>query len=546
MAISSTSTYDAILKMLYDPARLGAVRSTGLLDSPTEEEFDRLTRLAAKLTGAPVTLISLVSEDRDFYKSCFGLPEPLASQRELTGPTFCHYALVSSGPLVIDNTVDHPIYGNVPTVKTLGVQAYLGIPLVASSGQTIGSFCAIDFKPRHWTPLDIEVMQELAASTLREIELRTALMTLDAEQRRLEVLLQQIPAGVVFAEAGSGRVVMRNRQAVQILGEARSSDGGLARLAEWRGIDNDGRHIAPEEWPLDRALRGETIRSEEILLEHVDGRQTWLRVHAAPVLDAEGVIIGGVVAFHDIDNERIMSIENERLYKEAQQASIAKDEFFAAVTHELRTPMTAIIGWARLLGSGSLDTFEVSEAVKAIASSATLQAQLVDDLLDVSRIATGKLSLSLDPLSLNATVGEAVHAAQPIAASKGVALRTNLGDDGTIEADRGRIRQILGNLLSNAMKFTPRGGLIEVSSQARDGVATIVVRDTGRGIEASLVPHVFERFRQAKTAEAGGLGIGLTIVKHLVEMHLGKVQVESEGSGRGTTFTVRLPLHHPR
>lgn len=532
---------DNILAAVTNLGRLEAVRATGLLDSLTEEEFDRLTRLAAKLTGAPVTFISVVSDDRDFYKSCFGFPEPIASAREIQGTSFCHYAMVSDGPLIIENTVDHPIYRNVPTVQSMGVQAYLGVPLITSAGQAIGSFCAVDFKPRPWTPLDVEVMQELAASTLREIELRTALQTLDAEQRRLHVLLQHIPVGVVFAEAPSGITVVRNRQAQEILGEPQGS-GGLERYGELVGFHSDGLPVEPDQWPMSRALRGEVVRSEEILLQRADRRQIWLRMHAAPVLDVEGAIIGGVVAFHDIDSERVMAIENERLYQQARQANRAKDEFFAAVSHELRTPMTAIIGWARMLKMEDLNGAELAEAVEAIISSARLQAQLVDDLLDVSRIATGKLSLNRQALTLNEVVAEAVLAAQPIAESKGVRLRRNLGADGIIAADRGRIKQILGNLMANATKFTPVGGLIEVSSEASAGLATIVVSDTGRGIDPDLLPHVFERFSQAKSAEQGGLGLGLAIVRHLVELHGGDVRAESEGSGKGARFIVRLPL----
>jgi signal transduction histidine kinase len=536
LSVNLNSVAEDVRRAVTSRERLDAVRATGLLESPTEEEFDRLTRLAARLTGAPVTFISLVGEDRDVYKSCFGFPEPLASERQMTGTTFCHYALVSKGPLVIENTAAHPIYRTVPTVQSLGVAAYLGVPLVNSTGNAIGSFCAIDFKPRAWTPLDVEVMQELAASTLREIELRTTLASLDAEQRRLDVLLQHIPVGVVFAEAPSGRIVMRNRQAVELLGE-RELDS-----PDWTIARPDGTSMTRDEWPISRALRGEVVRNEELLRKGPDGYQVWLRVHAGPVLDVNGTIIGGVVAFHNIDKERLMAVQNERLYAEAQQANRAKDDFFAAVTHELRTPMTAIIGWARLLKSHSLDESELTEAVDAITDSARLQAQLVDDLLDISRISTGKLSLKREPLSIKPLLEQTIGSSQPVAESKGLRLRVKAEDDGVIEADPGRMRQIIGNLLSNAMKFTPRGGLIEVSSRTVESSVTITVRDTGRGIEPSLLPHIFERFRQATNAEAGGLGLGLTIVKHLVEIHGGEIHAESEGAGKGAVFIVRLPL----
>ncbi len=520
--------------------RLQAVRETGLLDTPAEPEFDRLTRLAAKLTGTPVTFISLVTDNRDFYKSCFGFPEPLASERQLTGTTFCHFALVSDGPLVIDDTLAHPIYRDVPTVHTLGVRAYLGIPLVTHGGAAIGSFCAIDFAPRKWTPLDIEAMQELAGSTLREIELRTALRALDDEQRRLSVLLEHLPAGVVFAEAPSGRIIVSNRQANELIGSSLS--GRQAGSAIWTGVWPDGRPVAAHEWPLPRAIRGEIVHNEEIELVREDGRRIWLRIDAAPVVDEAGKVIGGIAAFHNVDAQRQLAAENARLYDVAQRANRAKDDFFAAVTHELRTPMTSIIGWTRLLKMEKLESPDALEAVEAITSSAQLQAQLVDDLLDVSRIATGKLTLRCEPVSLHEVIQESVSALTPSANSKGVRLRVDLSDDATLQADRGRLRQIVNNILANAIKFTSAGGLISISARSAEGAAGIRIQDTGRGITPELLPHIFDSFRQAENAEQGGLGLGLTIVRHLVEMHRGTIHAESEGAGKGATFVVTLPI----
>lgn len=162
---------------------------TGLLDTPPEESFDRLTKLAAKLTGVPSTFISLVDEGRDFYKSCFGFGEPLATTRQLEGRTFCHHAIVSSAPLIINDTMADPVFREIPTVQSLGVRAYAGIPLITDDGHAIGSFCAIDFAPRAWSALDIEILTELAASAMREIKLRTAVRAAqDAVRSREEVL----------------------------------------------------------------------------------------------------------------------------------------------------------------------------------------------------------------------------------------------------------------------------------------------------------------------------------------------------------------------
>ena len=163
--------------------RLDAVLRTGLLDTPPEESFDRLTRLAAKLIGVPATFISLVDEGRDFYKSCFGFGEPVASTRQLEGTTFCHYAIVAAGPLLIPDTMADPVFREVPTVQSLGVRAYAGIPLLTDEGHAIGSFCAIDFSPRQWSPLDVEILTELAASAMREIKLRAALTEAETQTR---------------------------------------------------------------------------------------------------------------------------------------------------------------------------------------------------------------------------------------------------------------------------------------------------------------------------------------------------------------------------
>lgn len=172
---AATVAYEKAVRVVREPARVAAVRATGLLDSETEEVFDRLTRLAVKLLNIPTAFISLVDEHRDFYKSASGFGEPLASARELKGPTFCHYAIQSREPLIINDAASHPVYREIPTVKSLGVAAYVGVPLVTADGHVLGSFCAIDVKPREWSTLEIQVLTELATSAKREITLRQAI-----------------------------------------------------------------------------------------------------------------------------------------------------------------------------------------------------------------------------------------------------------------------------------------------------------------------------------------------------------------------------------
>jgi signal transduction histidine kinase len=228
-----------------------------------------------------------------------------------------------------------------------------------------------------------------------------------------------------------------------------------------------------------------------------------------------------------------------------QEANRAKDEFLATLSHELRTPMTAIIGWAQMLAEPIDDEMRES-AVSAILNSAKIQAQLIDDLLDVSRITAGKMRLEPKPTDVRRVAEAARDAVAPAADARGVSLELNLSRTPVVvRGDPQRLQQVIWNLLSNAVKFTPGGGVVTVTVRATQRDAMIEVRDTGQGIDPEFLPHVFERFRQADSSTSrrqGGLGLGLAIVRHLVELHGGDVRAQSDGIGRGSLFTVRLPL----
>lgn len=238
--------------------------------------------------------------------------------------------------------------------------------------------------------------------------------------------------------------------------------------------------------------------------------------------------------------------ENERLYRQAEESSRLKEEFLATISHELRTPLSAILGWARMLRLGQLSEENVSKALDTIERNARAQAQLVDDLLDVSRIITGKLRMDVRPADPNSFIDAAVEAVKPAADAKGVRMQ-KVVDTGAISipGDPVRLQQVVWNLLSNAIKFTPRGGRVQIRSERVNSHLEIVVSDTGQGISPEFLPHVFDRFRQAdqKTSrQHGGMGLGLAIVRHLVELHGGTVSASSDGEGQGATFTVMLPI----
>ena len=232
-----------------------------------------------------------------------------------------------------------------------------------------------------------------------------------------------------------------------------------------------------------------------------------------------------------------------------ESANRSKDEFLAILSHELRTPLNAILGWAEILQSGEVSKAEVKEGVEIIERNARAQARLVEDVLEVSRIICGKVRLNLSPLDLVAVVDAALTSARPTAGAKGIALSREIaGMDRLVPGDPDRLQQVVWNLLTNAIKFTPRSGQVSVSVRQLDREAEIQVRDTGIGIKEDFLPYVFDRFRQsdASTTRAhGGLGLGLSITRHLVEMHGGTVTAESDGEGRGAVFTVRLPLFAP-
>lgn len=240
--------------------------------------------------------------------------------------------------------------------------------------------------------------------------------------------------------------------------------------------------------------------------------------------------------------------ENQRLYQAARQANEMKDLFLATVSHELRTPLTSILGWSEMLASGRLPAERSAEGIAIIARNARTQAQIVEDLLDVSRIASGKLQLHMAALHPFAPIEAAINAARPTAIARNVAL--GLRYDGTVpdvEADPGRLQQIVGNLLTNSIKFTEPGGRVEVVLREVDAQVEIAVTDTGCGIESQFLPHLFDRFSQhdsSTTRRHGGLGLGLAIVRQLVEMHGGTVEASSPGPGLGATFVVRLPGAH--
>jgi PAS domain S-box-containing protein len=298
--------------------------------------------------------------------------------------------------------------------------------------------------------------------------------------------------------------------------------------------------------------RGELFEME-FPLKRFDNEFRWFLTRAQPMKDLQGRVVFWFGTNTDISEQRQLAEERTKLLEaeraarfEAERVARIKDEFLAVISHELRTPLNAIVGWSSMLLSNKLDEANRQKAISKIDRNAKLQSQLIDDLLDVSQILRGKLNLKIAEVDLENTVTAAIETVRLAAEAKSIDLQTIfLSDDLTIKGDATRLQQVVWNLLTNAIKFTPHDGRITVRLQKVDRKLELVVNDTGKGINPEFISHVFEYFRQEDssiTRKFGGLGLGLAIVKHIVELHGGTIRVESEGEGTGATFTVEFPL----
>ncbi|HEU4329396.1 MAG TPA: ATP-binding protein [Roseiflexaceae bacterium] len=316
--------------------------------------------------------------------------------------------------------------------------------------------------------------------------------------------------------------------------------------------DDRGRTDAALRRTFDPAGDGR-FETEYRVIGLADGVERWIAANGQTFFDAAGRAVRCIGTVLDITERKRAEAERERqfahervLRAQAEEASRVKDEFLATVSHELRTPLTAFLGYAQLLRARKRDEAYIERTVTKMVQSAQTQAQIIEDLLDVSRIVSGKLRIELEPIDLTAVIRAALDTVRPTVEAKGLHLHTDLRPEASqIVGDPNRLQQVIWNLLSNAAKFTPPDGVIEVRLTRRGRDALLVVGDTGQGISPAFLPFVFERFRQADGTSHrvhGGLGLGLSIVRHLVEAHGGSVEAASDGAGQGATFTVQLPL----
>jgi CheY-like chemotaxis protein len=363
------------------------------------------------------------------------------------------------------------------------------------------------------------------------------------ERVRLQKIFDEALAALAIIRGDDLRVEIANPRILEMWGTDESVIGKplLEAVPDLAGQGFDD---------LLRGVRNTGIahRGTEVLARHSRNGalvDTYVDFVYVPLPEHDGSIDAVYVHAYEVTDKVKTRRHLEAMREEAEAASRMKDEFLATVSHELRTPLNAILGWATLLQDGTRSAQEQKKALVTIERNAHAQARLIDDILDVSRIIGGRMRLEMRPVLLSALVEAAVDVVAPTAEAKGVRLDTGVSRDvGTILADAHRLQQVLWNLLINAIKFTPSGGTVSLEVDRHEGAVRVVVGDSGAGIAPEHLPYVFDRFRQvdsSTTRKHGGLGLGLAITRHIVELHGGAITVASDGAGRGTTFTAVLP-----
>lgn len=370
------------------------------------------------------------------------------------------------------------------------------------------------------------------------------------------LMVESVSDYSIFAIDTEGLIVCWNKGAEQIFGYRKEEivGGSFAVLY----TPEDRRQGAPERELENARIKG-SVRDDRWRMRK-DGSRLWVSGSVSLMKDEAGNLIGYVKVARDAtrrkqaeealkqaEEERKEALERERIARsESEDAGRSKDEFIALVSHELRGPLNAILGWTRILRQGRPDEDLYQRATEIIERSARMQSQLIEDLMDTARIVRGKMRLEVQPVNLVTVIEKAMDVVRPAAYAKGITLDASLDPEADqITGDPDRLQQVAWNLLSNAVKFTNEGGRVEITLGRVDPYIQIIVRDTGRGIDPEFMPYLFERYHQADASDSrrrGGLGLGLALVRQLVEMHGGSVAAESEGGGKGATFTVKLPV----
>jgi PAS domain S-box-containing protein len=461
-------------------------------------------------------------------------------------------ALATDYPALIDCIRAQPVWSDMP-VLLLSSSRSSESPTLSEIVQQLGNVSLVE-RPVRMSTLVSLVRSSLRARS-RQYQVREHLArqehaqkVIHEAQERFRLLVENIKDYAIFMIDPQGRVASWNSGAEHMLGYSSEEIVGQP-AARFFVSEGAGDMVFPREMKEAQATGRAASTGWRA---RKNGEHLYVEGVLTAVRDDEGKLLGYAKLMKDVTEKRRIEAEREHLLQseraargEAERSSRMKDEFLATLGHELRTPLNAILGWSQVLRRLSGANAELGEGLKVIERNARAQAQIIEDLLDMSSIISGKVRLDMRKTDLTSVVDAAVNAVRPAAETKGIELDVRLDSTmGTVRGDPNRLQQVFWNLLTNAVKFTPTGGRVSVVSSRVDSHLEVSVADNGEGIERAFLPYVFERFRQADASTSrrhGGLGIGLSIVKQLVELHGGMIRAASLGSGKGSTFTVELP-----
>jgi signal transduction histidine kinase len=584
-----------VASSMSDPKRNAAARRLGLADMPREAAFDRLTRLATRLLGTEAALVNVIADGRQLCKSSVGLPEPWATDGLPLDFGLCPYVVASEVPLLVGDARTDSRFRDNRGVHTLGIAGYAGAPLRCSDGQVVGALCAFDHRPRAWTDNDLQVIGDLAAAAMTEIELRASERQLREERGTLETINRV--GHLLTAELDLARLVQAVTDAATELTRAQfgaffynvaDAQGERYTLYALAGVPREAFATFP--MPRNTDVFGPTFRGEAVIriadvrLDQRYGKNApyyglpsgHLPVAsylAVPVIGRAGEVLGGLFFGHSepgVFDERAeqiaiglaahaaVAVDNARLFQQVQeelakrrQAEADKQAFLDAVAHDLRNPLGAAKAQAQLLRRrvkrGQIDLDGVENGLTGIDGAINRASRLISELQDLAHLEAGQpLELQSRPIDLVALVRSAVEEQQATFLNHSIQFEAvHAPLIGAWDSDR--LRRVVSNVLENAVKFSPGGGPISVSVQREDvGAgerAVLEVSDSGVGIPSEDIPRIFERYHRGGNVAGriAGSGLGLWGAKHIIEQHGGAISIESAES-EGTTVTIRLTL----
>jgi PAS domain S-box-containing protein len=477
--------------------------------------------------------------------ACGGVTRETAALIEWLEPgrAVCGCVLRDGHRIVAEDIPIHPD-PRTELVGSMGIVAYACHPLL-SGGRTIGTLSFGSRSRTHFPPDDLALMKTVSDHIAIAVDRMMTQDRLREGEQRFRELAESLPQ-LVWTCTPKGRCEYLSRQWLEYTGADEVSQLDYGWLSQVHPDDQNGVMAAWEH----SLVTGTAFRIEFRILG-ADGRYRWFDTRAVPVRDGDGRILRWFGSNTDVserksaEEARKQLLDAERAARNAaERANRSKDEFLATISHELRTPLQAILGWTTLLARRTVDE-QAAEGIQVIARNAHAQVRLIEDLLDMSRLMSGKMRIERRPVDLAQVVVNALESVRPAARARRIELTSHIQPPACgFQGDAGRLQQVVWNLLSNAIKFTPEEGRVSVTVAPEGKNVCVRVCDTGQGMKPEFVPCLFDRFRQenaSTTRRFGGLGLGLSIVRHLVELHGGTVTASSDGEGKGSTFEVRLP-----